>query len=346
MTTENGDGSSPKRRVKRKRSTATSSSPKALSVEELIQKATACVDEIPPRIDCAVDFFERALKVDPNSVAALDAYGALLCEEGDHPRAVELLQRSANLQPDDGFDKYCYLAQMSSGTDALTYYKRGAEVLSRRTGKDSVDRERKPTTEQTKLAEVHASIAEIYMTELCDESDAEEHCEAALKQGLEADPGCLELLVALTTLRKVQGRIDDSKEVSLKCLKLVKEATTSCDPNTVLPSAEVCVALCRALIDLQLHDEARSVLVELIEQDEEDIQVWYLLACSHLVEGDAAAVKECAKRGLDLCEQAHGDADDFKQPLQDVLAQASQLRATGEEADGVEAEDADEAAED
>merc|ERR1712086_1132100 len=109
--------------------------------------------------------------------------------------------------------------------------------------------------------------------------------------------------------------------------------------GTVLPSDEVRIALCRALIDLSLMEEAREVLLELLEQDEEDIQVWYLLACSHLSENDAAATKECATRGLAICKQARGEADDWKQPLKNVLEQAALIPADAEEEEGDEAGD-------
>lgn len=323
-----------KKLLKRKRKESDAASP---SAEQLVEQANACLVDLPPQVEQALALFERALKADANSIVLLDAFGALLCEEGDHPRAVELLERSIRLQPDSGYDKYFHLAQITAGAEGLGHYQRGVEVLRKRIEAVKSD---KLTLEHTKLASVQASIAEIYMTELCDESDAEDKCEAALKSGFDADPTCLELLVAKMALRKVQGHIDESKELGRACLKHIQEATASADPDAALPSDEVCIALCRALIDLSLMEEARGLLIQLLEQDEEDVQVWYLLACSHLVDGEAAAVKECATRGLEICEQAGGQADDWKQHLSDVLAQAAQLRP-GAAKDGQEDEDAE-----
>lgn len=270
--------------------------------------------------------------MDSNHVTVLDSFGALLCEEGDESRAVELLQRSAALDPEGGHDKYLYLAQMSEGTAALGYYRLGAGVLEKKLQESICESNRSaPTSDHRKLAAIQASIVELYMTELCDEEDAEDKCELALKDGLAASPSCLELLVAKATLRKVQGNIDEAKELSLACVKQVTDALASSDPDTEIPSDEVRIAMCRALIDLGLLTEARSALVELLEQDEQDIQVWYLLACSHLVEKDVAPIKECAERAMTLCEQAGEEAADWRQPIADILSQVAQLANDEEE---------------
>jgi predicted Zn-dependent protease len=270
--------------------------------------------------------------MDSNNVTVLDGFGALLCEEGEQSRAIELLQRSANLDPDSGHNKYLNLAQMSAGVDALGYYRRGAEVLEKRLkGSISKPSASAVTSDHRQLAAIQASIAELYMTELCDEEDAEGKCEAALKDGLAADSGCLELLVAKATLRKVQGNIDEAKELSLACVKQICDALASSDPSTEMPSDEVRIALCRGLIDLGLLAEARSALVELLEQDEQDIQVWYLLACSHLVEKDVDPVKECAEHAMMLCEQAGEGAADWRQPLADILSQVAELEKEAKE---------------
>lgn len=312
-----------KKKLKKKQVGADPSSP---SVEKLVERANACLDELPPDVARALEFFEHALRLDSNNTTVLDAFGALLCEEGSLERAAELFKRSISLDPQGGFDNYFYLAQMEEGREALVHYKQGVDVLLKRISSAKLGEDTNETMpEQSKLASVQASIAELWMTELCDEPDAEDECEAALTSGFEADPKCLELLVAKMALRKVQGLLDESKEVGLACLQLFKEASASTDPYTLVPSDEACIALCRALIDLTLVEEAREILMVLLEQDDEDIQVWYLLACSHLVEKEVAAVKECAKRGLELCKQAGHQADDWKEPLRKVLAEASQL---------------------
>lgn len=37
------------------------------------------------------------------------------------------------------------------------------------------------------VSSAHASIAELYMTDLCDEPNAEQHCESSLKDALAVD---------------------------------------------------------------------------------------------------------------------------------------------------------------
>mmetsp|Transcript_1583 Transcript_1583/g.4511 ORF Transcript_1583/g.4511 Transcript_1583/m.4511 type:complete len:463 (-) Transcript_1583:40-1428(-) len=221
----------------------------------LLEQAAECLAELPPRVDRARELFEEAWKAEPDSPEVLDAFGAFLCEDGDVERARQLLLRSAELRPKEGAEKFLYLAQMSSGEEALSHFSRGAGVLqtdldrlveqaSRASSSTSLagalgsgeggasegseiiatvmSRAAAPLRRQ--LAGVRASIAELYMTDLCDLSEAEEKCEQALELGLKADPTCLELLVAKATFRKVQGRVDEAKQLTLEAARIIKAA--------------------------------------------------------------------------------------------------------------------------
>mmetsp|Transcript_56368 Transcript_56368/g.150748 ORF Transcript_56368/g.150748 Transcript_56368/m.150748 type:complete len:415 (-) Transcript_56368:38-1282(-) len=186
------------------------------SAASLVARAIACMEELPPTPTEAGKFFEMALAVEPQSVAVLDAYGAFLCEEGlDHSRAVEVLRRSVALRPDQGAEKFFYLGQLTSGEESLAEYERGITVL-KAPGAHAAS--------GNQIASAYASIAELFMTDLCDAEDAEERCEAALACGLQADARCLQVTIAKATLRKVQGRLDEARELSVGCAYRVKAA--------------------------------------------------------------------------------------------------------------------------
>lgn len=71
------------------------------------------------------------------------------------------------------------------------------------------------------LSQALASIAEIYMTDLCDEADAEEQCEKAASMAVEADKGCAEALVAMASLRLVRQRLEDARPLLREAARLV-----------------------------------------------------------------------------------------------------------------------------
>ncbi len=70
--------------------------------------------------------------------------------------------------------KYLYYAQMLEGQPAVTGYERGVELLHREHSAAAAagDAPLQATIRQ-QIAAAHASVAELYMTDLCFEPDAE-----------------------------------------------------------------------------------------------------------------------------------------------------------------------------
>ena len=80
------------------------------------------------RLDRALDLSLQAVKVDEDNVVYLDTYAELLFKTGQHPRAVAIMRRALELEPEDG-EHYEYLRRqmrkfrrMKEDTDAATQY--------------------------------------------------------------------------------------------------------------------------------------------------------------------------------------------------------------------------------
>lgn len=266
---------------------------------KLLAQAQEFLERFPPEPDKAQELYERALELEPNNAQVLDEFGAFLCDvSGDVDRARQLLGKSRDMFPENGAEKYLYLAQISEGTEALQNTKKGIRLLED-TMSSSTGEER-PKKRQ-KVATAYAAIAELYMTDLCDEVDAEEQCETALQKGLETEKTSFDVRTALITLRKTQGRLEDAKKVALE---LVKEVEAIEDPAMGEgPDSELRGSLCQSLIDLGLHEEAQRLLRKLLEEDDESLQTWYLIGCCCLAERDEDGIQECIERGLELCKK-------------------------------------------
>ena len=78
------------------------------------------------------------------------------------------------LQPSQNSSKYLYLAQMLEGQQAVTCYRRGVQLLLQesKVAKASGDQALVAVIQQ-QIAAAHASVAELYMTDLCFENGAE-----------------------------------------------------------------------------------------------------------------------------------------------------------------------------
>jgi hypothetical protein len=81
------------------------------------------------------------------------------------------------VQPEEGHSKFLSLAQLFDGQQSLQLYRQGIAILTKA---DSPDTKRD-------LASAHCAIADLYMTDLCDEADAEAECTKAIESAILAD---------------------------------------------------------------------------------------------------------------------------------------------------------------
>ncbi len=109
----------------------------------------------------------------------LDALGEHLALFGDGLRARALLLKSVALAPEGNPMKYFYLGQLSEGLESLQFYRSALNLLSGR-------------VDESVAALV--AIAELFMTDLCDQEGAREACQEALNKGRTKSCSSLRLL--------------------------------------------------------------------------------------------------------------------------------------------------------
>jgi len=73
------------------------------------------------------------------------------------------------------------------------------------------------------LCAAHCSIAELYLTDLCEEPNAESLCEAALKSALAIEPNGPDALQTMANFRLSQSRLSEALECILKAYERMKE---------------------------------------------------------------------------------------------------------------------------
>lgn len=93
-------------------------------------------------------------------------------------------------------------------------YQKGIEVLQR----DLEEHEAKNNGEEVlltkkQIASAYASIADLYMTDLCDEPSAEQNCEFSLKEALKMDSHNIDALQSLANLRMIRNKDDEAREL-------------------------------------------------------------------------------------------------------------------------------------
>ena len=271
-----------------------------LMSKQLLDEGAGFLARYPPEIALAKKCFDKALIDFPNEITVLDASGAFYAEYEDESRAVSILMKSIEIQPNGDPRTYFYLGQLSQGEQALMFFKKGVQLAT------SID------VKNAKLSAL-CSIGELYMTPpLCDAPEAEEASENAFRQALAIESNNFEALVGLAGFLKVVGDLDEAKQCCLTALKrsdqdMIDEDENECDlTDEPFP---VRLNLARTLIDLEMASDALDVLHGLLDEDEEDIEVWYVAACAHMLLKDTDSAKETIKHAKDLCRRSRQDKE-------------------------------------
>lgn len=150
----------------------------------LLAQASHHIDEAD--LEAAGLLYEEALATKPDDVQVLDAAGEIAYLLGDHDRAEELLCRSAELAPSSGYSKWMYLGQLYEGAEAVVAYQKGVQLLQATIDAAPVDAPEKARYRR-ELSDAFCAVSEIYMTDLCDEDDAEATALACAQKAVEAD---------------------------------------------------------------------------------------------------------------------------------------------------------------
>ena len=202
-------------------------------VEAALENAQGCVDRLA--FDEALEHYRAALELAPDNVAVLDGMGEACVQLGDMETARQLLERSVALAPDGDAARYMNLGQMSEGEDALKWYESGVRRL--RTERGELDQASGSRTELQErwaastqaLATALCSVAEMYLTDFCDEAEAEQRCEALATEAVELVQGLQEQVLAepyqtLASLRLSQERPEEAVALLDKTLAIIQAA--------------------------------------------------------------------------------------------------------------------------
>ncbi|KAI9797618.1 MAG: hypothetical protein M1833_005401 [Piccolia ochrophora] len=270
-------------------------SPKKQRTQEsphaLLAQATALLSSAPhdalPLAQRALDLLSPSSVPTARSLPASDLVGQIFLELGNPDAAREHFLAAAQLDPDGlvletdggGAAKFLWLAQLSEegGKDSERWYKRGVTALRRHIAglSDALGTNEKALVESKskELANAFCGMAELYMTDLSWEEDAESRCEALAMEALLVAPSAPEPLQTIASIRISQTRFEDAKAALERSMSLWSVANPSSQPPPPFPTR---VSLTRLLMEVDMNDEAMTVLEGLVEDDDESVEVWYL----------------------------------------------------------------------
>lgn len=161
------------------------------------------------------------------------------------------------------------LAQLSFGEEALNYYLKGIEILKQ---KYSIS-----CTYSAALISAYCAIAELFMSDLCDNIDSEKRCQEFIDAALELNPNHYEPLQCLCNLRLAQDNQTEAKEIILKSLQDLPKEGISIDYR---------LSTVKLLMELQLNEEALEILDVLALENDSVSDVWYLAGYIRYLQGE------------------------------------------------------------
>ncbi|KAI1499654.1 TPR domain-containing protein [Biscogniauxia marginata] len=289
---------------------------KPISPQVLIKAAEHQIQE--GNIQDATTLAEKALEKcaagSDDALSALSLLGQISLETGEFETAREYFLRAVAIDEDGsrdenvggGPEKFLCLAQLSEegGQDSVTWFEKGAAALKkqiaaledaksrgerRRSGGDDDDRQMILEDLKKKLAMTLCSVAEVYMTDLSWEEDAERRCEALTTEATMVAPDFAETWQTLANVRISQSRTDDAKAALTRSLDLWKDLAPE-DPS--VPDFPSRVGLARLLMEVEMEQEAIEVLERLVSDDDQSVEVWYLGGWGLYVMGEKQKAKK------------------------------------------------------
>lgn len=277
--------------------------PSTKQPRQLLAEATAQLEQGDAlgAITLAKQALDAALDSDDaRACAAYNLLGEINVELGEIDPARKYFLEAVKLDPDGalaedlggGPEKFNWLAQLSEdgGADSVTWFEKAAACLrtqiqsltdaaaeARRKGSAhrAVEEalEAKIDEKKRKLAETLCAVAEVYMTDLSWEEDAEARCETLITEATMLAPELPDAWQTVANVRVSQSRREDAVAALERGLALWTDLEPE-DPR--VPPFPSRVALTRLLMECEMENRAVEICERLVLEDDSSVEAWYL----------------------------------------------------------------------
>jgi len=268
------------------------------------KQAEDCLEQFD--YEGAVQVYRNALRQHANDPVILDALGDTLLQMGEVNQARQTLSISIKLAPEVGAAKYMNMGQILYGKESLRHYEKGLELLMRDKDNSKDEEERQSIVEQ--IVSGLGAMVEIYMTDECFDDNAEPECDRLLSEALRLDPSNPEPLQLMASFKISQ----QNPEEALKYLILSKDTWINRDVEN-MPSYEFRIQTAKLFIELQQMEPASEVLDLLLEEYDDNAEIWYLAGYAYSFYDPEAALDCLTRARKKLVKQNCADPQIFEQ---------------------------------
>ncbi|KAI9884380.1 MAG: E2 ubiquitin-conjugating protein mms2 [Watsoniomyces obsoletus] len=288
-------------------------SPSIETPEVLLSQATTLLQtsqaqEALSLAQLALTKLEQTNSERKNTLPAIKLLADISVELGDIDQARSYYLHAVKLDPEGalpedvggGADKFLWLAQLceEGGTTSVQWFQRGIQVLRKQIEVlegshddygDAKDNKAMMIVEKKdKISQALCGIAEVYMTDLSWDDQAESRCEAAVTEAVALSPESPEPLQTLASVRISQLQFVEARAALRKSMALWKDLAPE-DPK--VPAFPTRISLARLLLETEMEEEALGVLERLVTDDDQSVEAWYLGGWCLFILGEKAKSK-------------------------------------------------------
>ena len=287
--------------------------------------------------------------------------------------ALHHILTACQLDADGSGDRWMVLGQLRQGREAIEAFEQGAAVYKRQktqllqqqqqqqqgqqqqqqvnelagSEEENADAEdgranRLATLSQC-LSTAYVSMAELYVTDCCDEEDAEQRCEYLLSEALAEWSDNADAAYSTANLRLIQGDEQQAAEWLDRTLAIIERAydpsrqpalsllasATACNPlsNAAVASYELRLNVAKLAYELERYEQCSRLVESLLDEDDHFIEVHHLAALAHMHCQHFSTATQHAHTAIQMCD-ANGKQDRrAQQQLRPVVKALRQLIA-------------------
>ena len=299
-----------------------------------------------PEPDKALPLYQRVLQLNGMCTDAMDAAAEILVECGEPEQAQQLLQESVRIAPGANAAKLLTLAQLLEADAAAAAYQRGIDLLTAEMqGALIVSDAGAARGKRAQLCSAHCGVVELHMTDLCMAESAEAVCERHIALAESFDTGAADWVQMKASLRLSQQRPEDAAALMAEALArlaacynphsmTIAELEAVPEGQLELPELPFRLQTAKLLLEVEQHAQAAAVLCGMVEEDDTNIEIWFLLGMCYSSDAlrDYEGALEALERARDMFAKVAEDMAAAGQPfpygqqaaaVQELLAEVS-----------------------
>ena len=266
-----------------------------MSAQELIKLAEENYELM--NYDKCYILFEEAINRNPKDENSLCSFAYFLADVKDKERAKKLLLEAILINPDGNHKKYLHIAELFEGEESAQLYLKAVQIISDQLKINQATPQNEASTNDNMinetiniqkgrndnedtikdLSQAYSALGELYMTDLGKIPNAINICKDYLLKSIEIDQNNLDGYLQLGNYYIEVDDPDSSQIYMNRFIDKYKVLNENESFSNDYPY-EMLLHAVRTLIEIQNYDNTLVILEDLIQDNEHDSEVLYLLA--------------------------------------------------------------------